>query len=125
MEEGNTEYEYRPYQRAGPKGQKEGLTDAEKAEQAKLRQEYIAAVRMNLRTQLDNINIQEQDGSITNVGEKYGPKKDIRKRVFALRREASEQKITENSETSGRSVIWPPTGKQRRYTLTWTTTGRS
>ena len=53
----------------------EGLTAAEKEEQGKLRREYIAAVRMNLRTQLDNINIQELDGSITNLGEKYGNKK--------------------------------------------------
>ena len=39
------------------KSKAEGLTEEEKAEQAKLRQEYIAAVRLNLRTQLDNINI--------------------------------------------------------------------
>ena len=51
-----------------------GLTPEEKEEQKKLRAEYIASVRMNLRTQLDNINIQEKDGSITNLGEKYGNK---------------------------------------------------
>ena len=44
-------------------------------EQAKLRQEYIAVIRMNLRSQLDNIDIQEKDGTITNLGEKYGNKK--------------------------------------------------
>lgn len=49
-----------------------GLTGQEKEEQAKLRQEYIAAIRMNLRSQLDNVDIQEEDGSITNLGEKYG-----------------------------------------------------
>ena len=52
-----------------------GLTPEEKEEQKKLRAEYIASVRMNLRTQLDNINIQEKDGSIDNLGEKYGKKK--------------------------------------------------
>ena len=52
-----------------------GLTPEEKEEQKKLRAEYIASVRMNLRTQLDNINIQEKDGSIVNLGEKYGQKK--------------------------------------------------
>ncbi len=52
-----------------------GLSDAEKVEQAKLRQEYIAVIRMNLRSQLDNIDIQEKDGTITNLGEKYGNKK--------------------------------------------------
>ena len=52
-----------------------GLTQEEKDEQKKLRTEYIAVIRMNLRAQLDNIDIQEKDGSITNLGEKYGLKK--------------------------------------------------
>lgn len=52
-----------------------GLTPEEKEEQQKLRAEYIASVRMNLKTQLDNINIQEKDGSVVNLGEKYGKKK--------------------------------------------------
>ncbi len=52
----------------------EGLTEEEKEEQAKLRKEYIAAVRMNLRGQLDRIDVQEADGTITNLGEKYGKK---------------------------------------------------
>ncbi len=53
----------------------EGLTDEEKVEQQKLRQEYIAAVRGNLRAQLDNIDVVEKDGSITNLGEKFDKKK--------------------------------------------------
>ena len=57
------------------KSKTSGLTPEEKEEQKKLRAEYIASVRMNLRTQLDNINIQEKDGSIVNLGEKYGKKK--------------------------------------------------
>lgn len=56
------------------KSKAEGLTFAEKEEQAALRREYIEAVRMNLRGQLNNINIQEEDGSVTNLGEKYGRK---------------------------------------------------
>ena len=51
-----------------------GLTPREKAEQARLRREYIASVRMNLRSQLDQIDIQEKDGTIVNLGEKYGHK---------------------------------------------------
>ena len=35
----------------------EGLTEEEKAEQQKLRKEYIAAFRANLKSQLDNIEI--------------------------------------------------------------------
>lgn len=56
------------------KAKGDGLTPAEKEEQAKLRKEYIATIRMNLRTQLDNIDVQEEDGSIVNLGEKYGDK---------------------------------------------------
>ena len=56
------------------KAKAEGLTPEEKAEQQRLRKEYIEAVKMNLRSQLDNINIQETDGSVTNLGEKYGKK---------------------------------------------------
>ena len=49
----------------------EGLTDEEKKEQKLLRLEYIEAVRMNLRGQLNNIDIKEKDGSVVNLGEKY------------------------------------------------------
>ena len=54
------------------KSQKGALTDEEKLEQAKLRAEYIANVRANLKSQLDNVSIQEADGSITNLGETFG-----------------------------------------------------
>ena len=54
------------------KAKAEGLTDAEKAEQAELRAEYIKDFRASLRGTLNNISIQEKDGSITNLGEKYG-----------------------------------------------------
>ena len=52
-----------------------GLTEEEKAELAELRKEYLAAVRGNLRAQLNNISIKEADGSVTNLGDKYGRKK--------------------------------------------------
>lgn len=58
------------------KSQKVGLTEEEKAEQKMLREEYVANVRANLRGQLNNINIQNEDGSITNLGEKFGKKHD-------------------------------------------------
>ena len=54
------------------KSQNEGLSEAEKEEQRILRQEYVAAVRANLRGQLNNISIQNPDGTIENLGEKYG-----------------------------------------------------
>ena len=49
-----------------------GLTQEEKEEQAQLRKEYIASVRMNLKSQLDRIDIQNADGSVENLGKKYG-----------------------------------------------------
>ncbi|MDO4261607.1 MAG: DUF896 domain-containing protein [Eubacteriales bacterium] len=57
------------------KSKAEGLSEAEKKEQQLLRQEFLAAVRQNLRSQLDNIDIQEPDGSIVNLGEKYDKKR--------------------------------------------------
>ena len=52
-----------------------GLTEEETKEQAELRKEYLAAVRQNLQAQLNNIDVKEKDGSVTNLGEKYGRKK--------------------------------------------------
>ncbi|MBO5081344.1 MAG: DUF896 domain-containing protein [Lachnospiraceae bacterium] len=49
-----------------------GLTPEEKCEQQKLRADYVASVRAALRGQLDNIDIEEKDGSVTNLGEKFG-----------------------------------------------------
>ena len=52
-----------------------GLTAEEKKERERLRKEYLASVRMNLRSQLDNIDVKMDDGTIVNLGEKYGLKK--------------------------------------------------
>lgn len=49
-----------------------GLTDAEKEEQAALRKEYIETIRRNMRANLDNISVVEKDGSVTDLGKKYG-----------------------------------------------------
>ncbi len=57
------------------KSKGEGLTEEEKKEQKQLRREYVDAFKRSLRGQLDNISIQEADGSITNLGEKHGIKK--------------------------------------------------
>ena len=47
-----------------------GLTEAEKAEQQALRQEYVADVKASLRAQLNNASIQEPDGTIHKIGKK-------------------------------------------------------
>ena len=62
------------------KSKAEGLTDSERKEQKILRQEYLELVKRNLRSQLDNIDIEEKDGTVVNLGEKYG-KKDGDKRA--------------------------------------------
>lgn len=56
------------------KSKAEGLTESEKKEQDLLRKEYIAIVRRNLRSQLDNIDVVNPDGTTENLGEKYGNK---------------------------------------------------
>ena len=49
-----------------------GLTDAEKEEQAALRKQYVADIKASLRGHLNNISIVEKDGSVTDLGKKYG-----------------------------------------------------
>lgn len=48
----------------------EGLTPLEKAEQASLREEYIAGFRASMRGILDNTYIQYQDGTKKKVEKK-------------------------------------------------------
>ena len=55
----------------------EGLTPEEIEEQQSLRADYIASFRASLRGQLDNIDILEKDGSVTNLGEKFGKNKNL------------------------------------------------
>lgn len=85
-----------------------GLTEEEKKEQAELRQEYLAAVRKNLRAQLNNIDIQEKDGSIVNLGENMEEKKVIRKQVFAARKAHTDQQIDDWSRKIAETVTALP-----------------
>ena len=59
------------------KSKAEGLTEAEKEEQAMLRKAYVADVKRNLVAQLNNIDMQNPDGTVTNLGEEYGNKKKL------------------------------------------------
>ena len=47
------------------KSKAEGLTEAEKTEQAVLRREYVLSIRNNLRASVDNVSILEPDGTVT------------------------------------------------------------
>ena len=95
-----------------------GLTEEEKKEQAELRQEYLAAVRKNLRAQLNNIDIQEKDGSIVNLGEKYGRKKG-RKQVFAARKAHTDQQIDDWSRKIAETVTALPEYSNSRRILAY------
>lgn len=52
-----------------------GLTEAEKKEQKKLRQEYLAAIRKNITGQLNNITVVNPDGTMVDLGKTHGKKK--------------------------------------------------
>lgn len=59
------------------KSQNEGLTPEEKEEQAKLRNDYVKAVRNNLRSTLDNVSILNPDGSVTELSKVAKKKKPL------------------------------------------------
>ncbi len=50
-----------------------GLTESETAEQAELRREYLAEYRENMKAMLDNLIIQEQDGTRHALKQKDNP----------------------------------------------------
>jgi len=52
------------------KSKNEGLTEAEKIEQAELRESYIQAIRNNLRGSLNQISLLNPDGSVTDLSKK-------------------------------------------------------
>ena len=54
------------------KSKAEGLTPEEKEENERLRAEYIQNIRSNLRAQLNNIEVVNEDGTVENLGDKYG-----------------------------------------------------
>jgi len=59
------------------KAKNEGLTADEKAEQALLRKTYIETIRKNMRANLNNISVIEEDGTVTDLGKKHGGIKDV------------------------------------------------
>lgn len=59
------------------KSQDTGLTQEEKEEQQMLRKQYIEAIRTNMRANLNNISIQEKDGTITDLGKKFGGLREV------------------------------------------------
>lgn len=56
------------------KAKREGLTDEEIMEREALRKEYLANFRSRMRSQLEQIQIVEADGSVTPVTRKRKPR---------------------------------------------------
>lgn len=52
------------------KSKAEGLTKEEAEEQKQLRADYIAAIRGNLKSQLENVSVLNPDGTITDLSKK-------------------------------------------------------
>lgn len=59
------------------KSKAEGLTEKEKKEQELLRKQFVADVKNNLAAQLNNIDMVNADGTVENLGEKYGKKSGL------------------------------------------------
>lgn len=57
------------------KAKGEGLTPEEAEEQQNLRKEYIASVKNNLRSQLDNVVIVKPDGTSRDLGKERAGKR--------------------------------------------------
>ena len=51
------------------KSQKEGLSEEEKQEQVKLRSDYVASIRKNLRGTLEQVSFVNPDGSVSKASE--------------------------------------------------------
>ena len=52
------------------KSKAEGLTETEKAEQKKLREEYVKGFRASLISQLNNVSIEQPDGTVIDLKDK-------------------------------------------------------
>lgn len=64
---GITENDIKRINELSHKSKAEGLTDEEKAEQKKLREEYVAAIKGNIRSQLENIKVVDENGNEVDI----------------------------------------------------------
>lgn len=49
------------------KSQETGLSEEEKLEQKQLRQDYIASIKSSINAQLENIDVVDENGNISNI----------------------------------------------------------
>lgn len=64
---GLTENDIKRINELSHKSKAEGLTDEEKAEQKKLREDYVAAIKGNIRSQLENIKVVDENGNEVDI----------------------------------------------------------
>ena len=60
---GLTENDIKRINELSQKSMAEGITDEEKAEQKKLREEYVTAIKGNIRSQLENTKVVDENGN--------------------------------------------------------------
>lgn len=64
---GITENDIKRINELNHKSKAEGLSDEEKAEQKKLREDYVAAIKGNIRSQLENIKVVDENGNEVDI----------------------------------------------------------
>ena len=64
---GITENDIKRINELSHKSKAEGLSDEEKAEQKKLREEYVAAIKGNIRSQLENTKVVDENGNEVDI----------------------------------------------------------
>ena len=64
---GITEIDIKRINELNHKSKAEGLSDEEKAEQKKLREDYVAAIKGNIRSQLENIKVVDENGNEVDI----------------------------------------------------------
>ena len=107
------------------KSKAEGLTSAERQEQALLRSEYLEAVRRNLKGQLDNIDIVNKDGSVENLGKKYEERYGKKRKLESWFLQGGKRRRQRACrKRAGRSVTgsfgWRHFRRQTAFIPTWT-----
>ena len=73
------------------KSKTEGLTETEKEEQKQLRNEYRMAVINNLHSSLNNVSIENEDGTITSHKDSKAPKEEPKEEGTAKGGESDDE----------------------------------
>ena len=75
------------------KSQTVGLTEAEKAEQKRLREEYVKGIRKSVISQMNNISVEREDGTIENLADRGIKEWESRQARFVRRYARGEKPV--------------------------------